>query len=109
MRPSSAPLLAGSILYVAGVAAELHAYRADTGAPAGRFAAPAELGSPPQLVHAEMDLLSAIVLLTRAGDLQVLRRRIEPAIVPLDYPVGVTVPLEAPPVPTALVPAEPTP
>jgi hypothetical protein len=56
-----------------------------------------------------MDLLSAIVLLTRAGDLQVLRRRIEPAIVPLDYPVGVTVPLEAPPVPTALVPAEPTP
>jgi outer membrane protein assembly factor BamB len=109
VRPSGAPLLAGSILYVAGVAAELHAYRADTGAPAGRFAAPAELGSPPQLVGAEMDLLSAIVLLTRAGDLQVLRRRIEPAIVPLDYPVGVTVPLEAPPVPTAPVPAEPTP
>ena len=100
VRPSGAPLLAGSILYVAGVAAELHAYRADTGAPAGRFAAPAELGSPPQLVHPEMDLLSAVVLLTRAGDLQVLRRRIEPAIVPLDYPIGVTVPLVAPPVST---------
>jgi outer membrane protein assembly factor BamB len=104
VRPSGAPLLAGSILYVAGVAAELHAYRAETGAPAGRFAAPAELASPPQLVRAEMDLLSAIVLLTRAGDLQVLRRRIEPAIVPLDYPIGVTVPLVAPPVPTEPVP-----
>ena len=99
VRPSGAPLLAGSILYVAGVAAELHAYRADTGAPAGRFAAPAELGSPPQLAAADMGLLSAVVLLTRAGDLLVLRRRIEPAIVPLDYPIGVPVPLVAPPVP----------
>jgi hypothetical protein len=107
VRPSGAPLLAGSILYVAGVAAELHAYRAETGAPAGRFAAPAELGSPPQLVRAEMDLLSAIMLLTRAGDLQVLRRRIEPAVVPLNYPIGVTVPMEAPPVPTEPVPPEP--
>jgi outer membrane protein assembly factor BamB len=107
VRPSGAPLLAGSILYVAGVAAELHAYRADTGVPAGRFAAPAELGSPPQLVRAEMDLLSAIMLLTRAGDLQVLRRRIEPAVVPLNYPIGVTVPMEAPPVPTEPVPPEP--
>jgi hypothetical protein len=40
------------------------------------------------------------VLLTRAGDLQVLRRRIEPAIVPLDYPLGVPVPLVPPPAPT---------
>jgi hypothetical protein len=91
----------GSILYVAGVAAELHAYRADTGAAAGTFEAPAELASPPQLVRADVDLLSAVVLLTRAGDLQVLRRRIEPAIVPLDYPLGVPVPLVAPPGPTA--------
>ena len=45
------------------------------------------------------------MLLTRAGDLQVLRRRIEPAIVPLDYPLGVPVPLEAPP---ARADAEPT-
>jgi hypothetical protein len=109
VRPSGSPLLAGSILYVAGVAAELHAYRADTGAPAGRFAAPAELGSPPQLARAELDLLSAIVLVTRAGDLQVLRRRIEPAIVPLTFPIGVSVPLVGPPVPTELVPTEPVP
>jgi outer membrane protein assembly factor BamB len=109
VRPSGSPLLAGSILYVAGVAAELHAYRADTGAPAGRFAAPAELGSPPQLARAELDLLSAIVLVTRAGDLQVLRRRIEPAIVPLTFPIGVGVPLVGPPVPTELVPTEPVP
>ena len=100
VRPSGAPLLAGSILYVAGVAAELHAYRADTGAPAGTFEAPAELASPPQLVEDNPDLLSAVLLLTRGGDLQVLRRRIEPAIVPLDYPLGVPVPLVAPPAPT---------
>jgi outer membrane protein assembly factor BamB len=101
VRPSGTPLLAGSILYVAGVAAELHAFRADTGAPAGKFEAPAELATPPQLAGAELDLLSAVVLLTRVGDLQVLRRSIEPAIVPLDYPVGVPVPLVAPPEATA--------
>jgi outer membrane protein assembly factor BamB len=109
VRPSGSPLLAGSILYVAGVAAELYAYRADSGEPAGKFAAPAELGSPPQLARAEMDLLSAIVLVTRGGDLQVLRRRIEPAIVPLAFPIGLTVPLVGPPVPTELVPTEPVP
>jgi outer membrane protein assembly factor BamB len=101
VRPSGTPLLAGSILYVAGVAAELHAYRADTGAPAGKFEAPAELATPPQLAGGELDLLSAVVLLTRVGDLQVLRRNIEPALVPLDYPVGVPVPLVAPPEATA--------
>jgi outer membrane protein assembly factor BamB len=100
MRPSGTPLLAGLILYVAGVAAELHAYRADTGAAAGTFEAPAELASPPQLVREDVDPLSAVVLLTRAGDLQVLRRRIEPAIVPLNYPLGVPVPLVPPPAPT---------
>ena len=68
-----------------------------------------EFPSPPQLVQADMGLLSAIVLLTRPGDLQVLRRRIEPAIVPLDYPIGVPVPLEAPPGPMEPVPAEPPP
>jgi len=46
---------------------------------------------------AAVDRVSNIVLLTRVGDLQVLRRNIEPALVPLDYPVGVPVPLAAPP------------
>jgi eukaryotic-like serine/threonine-protein kinase len=101
LRPSGPPLLAASILYVAGVAAELQAFRADTGAPAGRFEAPAELAAPPQLIPSSTDLLSAIVLMTRVGDLQVLRRRLEPAIVPLDYPLGVPVPLEPPPAPTS--------
>ena len=103
LRPSGAPLLVGSTLYVAGVAAELHAYRADTGADAGKFEAPAELASPPQLAREPLDpldLLSAAVLLTRAGDLLVLRRRIEPAIVPIDHPFGVPVPLVPPPAPT---------
>ena len=103
LRPSGAPLLVGSTLYVAGVAAELHAYRADTGADAGKFEAPAELASPPQLAREPLDplnLLSAAVLLTRAGDLLVLRRRIEPAIVPIDHTFGVPVPLVPPPAPT---------
>ena len=101
LRPTGPPLLAASILYVAGVAAELQAFRADTGAPAGRFEAPAELAAPPQLIPPTSDLLSAMVLMTRVGDLQVLRRRLEPAVVPLDYPLGVPVPLEPPPAPTS--------
>jgi outer membrane protein assembly factor BamB len=96
VRPSGAPLLVDSILYVAGVAAELYAYRVSDGNPAGKFAAPADLVAPPQLMHPEADLLSAIVLLTRAGEIQVLRRRVEPAVVPLDHIPGVPVPLTPP-------------
>jgi len=99
VRPSGSPLLVGSILYVAGIAAEVDAYRAATGAAAGKFEAPAELASPPQVMREELDLLSAVVLLTRVGDLQVLRRRLEPALIPLDYPVGVPAPLVPPPAP----------
>ena len=77
VRPSGAPLLAGIDPRRRRCRRRAPGVSCRYGAPAGRFAAPAELGAPPQLVPPKMDLLSAIVLLTRAGDLQVLRRRIE--------------------------------
>ena len=98
LRPSGGPLLVGRLLFVAGVAAEVRAYRTGDGAEAGAFTAPAELAAPPQVLPGTSDLLAAVVLLTRTGDLQVLRRRVEPAIVPLGTIPGIEVPLEPPPV-----------
>ena len=98
LRPSGGPLLVGRLLFVAGVAAEVRAYRTRDGAEAGAFNAPAELAAPPQVLPGTSDLLAAVVLLTRTGELQVLRRRVEPAIVPLEAVPGIEVPLEPPPV-----------
>jgi outer membrane protein assembly factor BamB len=103
LRPSGGPLLVGRVLFVAGVSAEVRAYRVEDGAPAGGFEAPMEVAAPPQLLPDDIPELTGILLLTRTGELQVLRRQLEPAIVPLTQPVGVPVPLEAPPVEIAPV------
>jgi outer membrane protein assembly factor BamB len=99
LRPSGGPLLLGRLIFVAGLAADVRAFRAENGVAAGRFALPAELAVPPQVVPHEVPDLRGILLLTLTGELHVLQRRIEPAIVPLPQPLGVEVPLEAPPVP----------
>jgi outer membrane protein assembly factor BamB len=100
LRPSGGPLRLGRLVYVAGLAADVRAYRAHTGVAAGRFTRPAELAAPPQLVPHAVPDLEGLLLLTLTGELYVLQRRIEPAIVPMTQVVGVEVPLEAPPVPT---------
>ena len=61
--------------------------------------APSDLAAPPQLLVGDIPELSQILLLTRTGELQLLRRQLEPATVPLTLPLGVEVPLDAPPVP----------
>jgi outer membrane protein assembly factor BamB len=99
LRPTSGPLLLGSVLFVGGVAAELRAYTVKEGLLAGQYDAPSDLAAPPQLLVGEIPELSQILLLTRTGELQVLRRQLEPAIVPLVLPIGVVVPLDTPPVP----------
>jgi hypothetical protein len=101
LRPSGGPLLLGRLLFVAGLAADVRAFRAENGVAAGRFTQPAELAVPPQVVPHEVPDLRGILLVTLTGELHVLQRRIEPAIVPLPQPLGVEVPLEAPPVPVA--------
>jgi hypothetical protein len=98
LRPTSGPLLLGSVLFVGGVAAELRAYTVQDGLLAGQYDAPSDLAAPPQLLVGDIPELSQILLLTRTGELQLLRRQLEPATVPLTLPLGVEVPLDAPPV-----------
>ena len=106
LRPSGGPLLVGRVLFVAGVSAEVRAYRVEDGSLAGQFEAPMEVAAPPQLLPEEIPEMTGVLLLTQTGELLVLRRQLEPAVVPLPDLPGVPVPLEAPPV--EIAPAEPT-
>jgi hypothetical protein len=76
LRPTSGPLLSGTLLYVGGVAAELRGYRAETGVLAARYDAPSDLAAPPQHLPGKIPELDTM-------------------------PLGVEVPLTAPPVPVS--------
>ena len=93
MRPSGGPLVVGDVVVVAGVAAEVRAYRALTGEEAGKSESQADLASAPQLVPAEVPALTAIALMTRSGVFMMLSRRVEPPATALPYPLGTDVPL----------------
>ena len=93
MTPSGGPLVVGDVVVVAGVAAEVHAYRAQTGEAAGRSESQADLASPPQLVPADVPALTAVALVTRGGVFMLLTRRIEPPATALPYPLGTDIPL----------------
>jgi outer membrane protein assembly factor BamB len=93
MRPSGGPLVVGDLVVVAGVAAEIHAYRVLTGDEAGKSESQADLASPPQLVSADVPALTAVALVTRGGVFMMLTRRVEPAVTALPYPLGTDVPL----------------
>lgn len=49
-RPTSGPILAGSVLLVTGVSESALFFDAESGVPAGRYDAPGELASPPYLI-----------------------------------------------------------
>ncbi len=95
MRPSGGPLVVGDVVVVAGVAAEVHVYRALTGEAAGKSESQADLASAPQLVPAEVPALTAVALVTRGGVFMLLSRRVEPAATALPYPHGTEIPLSA--------------
>jgi hypothetical protein len=97
LRPSGGPFLIGTLVSVAGVSAEVQSYIAATGKIASRYESQADLASAPQVLAGQLPELSAVLLLTRDGTLELLRRQLEPAIVALDYVVGIEVPLDAPP------------
>jgi outer membrane protein assembly factor BamB len=97
LRPSGGPLLIGTVIAVAGVSAEVQSYVAATGKAASHYQAQADLAAAPMLLVGQVPELSAVLLLTREGGLELLRRQLEPAIVPLDYVVGAEVPFDAPP------------
>ena len=60
VRPSGGPLVVGELVVVAGVAAEVLAHRADTGALAGKSSSPADLASAPQLVPSDSPALKTV-------------------------------------------------
>lgn len=99
LRPSGGPFLIGTLVAVAGVSAEVQSYIADTGKAASHYQTEADLAAAPQLLVGQMPELSGVLLLTRDGTLELLRRQLEPPIVPLDYVVGAEVPFDAPPPP----------
>ena len=95
VRPSGGPLVVGDVVYVAGVAAEVLAYRAETGASAGKSSSPADLAAPPQLIPSDIPAMTSIALVTRGGVFMLVARRIEPRPSALPYPLGVEIPLSA--------------
>jgi outer membrane protein assembly factor BamB len=95
VRPSGGPLVVGDLVFVAGIAAEVYGYRVKTGAPAGAAKSPADLAAAPQLIPAEIPVLTSVATVTRSGVFTLLARRIEPAAGALPYPLGTGVPLSA--------------
>ena len=73
MRPFTGPLLSGSILVVAGVASELHAYNAADGKPSGDIVVKGAeneemlLAAPPHLTQDDV-----VILVTKAGQVRAL-------------------------------------
>jgi outer membrane protein assembly factor BamB len=95
LRPSGGPFVIGAVVAVAGVEAEVYGYRSQTGANLGKATLPADLVGTPQLLPGPHPLVSAIALVTREGTFVLLRRRLEPAPLPMPYPFGDEIPLAA--------------
>ena len=93
MRPSGGPLVLGDVVVVAGVAAEVHGFRALTGDAVGKSESPADLASRAATGAGDAPPLTAVALVTRAGVFMLLTRRVEPAATALPYPLGTDVPL----------------
>ena len=97
LRPIGGPLLLGDLVLVSGVGAETRAYRVTDGRLAAEHTATMDLSAAPQLLPHPLPEFSSVLLLGRDGGLQLLRRRLDVPIVPLTEPIGVPVPLGAPP------------
>lgn len=93
VRPSGGPIVIGDVVIVAGVAAEVYAYRTQTGEPAGKAVSPADLASPPQVVPGGTAGVTSIALVTREGIFKLLSSRVEPRPTALPYPLGGEIPL----------------
>ncbi len=94
VRPSGGPLVVGKTVVVAGVAFEVYGYSAgpEGGVETGKAVYNADLEGPPQLVGGESGP-PGIAGVTREGNFQILRRRLEPAPIPMPYPLGDEIPL----------------
>jgi outer membrane protein assembly factor BamB len=94
VRPSGGPLLVGGLVLVPAVAAEVYAYEAATGMPAGRAAVDADVAAPPQIIPGTDPAFTRIALVTRTGVFTLFARRVEPPATPMPYPLGTAIDLQ---------------
>lgn len=91
LRPTSGPLLIDEILLVSGRNQEINAYYSRDGTSLGSFIASEELASPP-LIYEEATGKKSLAIITGEGKLQLLRRGMDPKLVPLTYMPGTAEP-----------------
>lgn len=95
-RPSSGPAVLGQVVVVAGVSAEIQAFAVESGRPVAQARVAADLAAAPESVPGLLPpAWRPLLLLTREGTVRLLQQRVEPAPIPLPYPIGAEVPLEA--------------
>ena len=99
-RPTSGPVLAGSLLLVTGVSESAFFFDAESGAPAGRYDAPGELASQPHLIpppETEDDgvppVLPHLALITTDGRVVALTAPQGPPRIPISFPPHPLLPL----------------
>lgn len=93
LRPTSGPLLIDKVLLVSGRDQKIEAYYSRDGTSLGSFIASEELASPP-LIYEETTGKKSLAIITGEGKLQLLRRGMDPKLVPLTYMPGTA---ESPP------------
>ncbi len=93
LRPTSGPLLIDKVLLVSGRDQKIEAYYSRDGTSLGSFIASEELASPP-LIYEEATGKKSLAIITGEGKLQLLRRGMDPKLVPLTYMPGTA---ESPP------------
>lgn len=105
-RPTSGPVHTGSVLIVTSVSESALFFDAETGAPAGRYDAPAELAAPPYIIPPATDRLAPatvtphLALATTDGRLVALAEPMGPTRLRMTFPPHPLLPL-----PTRLDPA----
>ena len=99
-RPTSGPILAGTLLLVTGVSESALFFDAETGVPAGRYDAPGELAAPPYLIPApdpagDGELLPPphLALITTDGRLIALTAPAGPPRIAISFPPHPLLPL----------------
>jgi outer membrane protein assembly factor BamB len=102
-RPAGGPVVLGDVVVVAGVAFEVYGYRARNGVVVGKASFSADVAFPPEIMPAASPQLSGLVVVTRDGMFEMLRRRVEPAPITMPFPLGEEIPL------TSIVPPAPSP
>ena len=99
-RPTSGPILAGSLLLVTGVSESAYLFDAETGLAAGHYDAPGELAAPPYLIPArapdatgESSPEPHLVLITTDGHLIGLTPPAGPPRITISFPPQPLLPL----------------